>query len=64
MGLGGKRGPCRDRPEEELARLRGVRVYEKRYLAQWAREADPARLAGEPDFEEYLASLRWLIADP
>lgn len=63
IGLGGSRSGCRGDPEEVLHRLRGVR-YDKERLGEWVTDVDIGRLLGEPDFRDYLDSLRWLSEDP
>ena len=64
IGLGLDRAVCRARPEDALVRSRGARVYEKRFLAQWAHQVDVERLRKEEDFQRYVEALTWLSRDP
>ena len=64
IGLGLDPHHCRENPEDTIVRARGLKAYEKHYLARLADQIDPGRLQGQPDFNEYLEALQWLEMDP
>ncbi|GAB6947150.1 hypothetical protein JCM16161A_12800 [Vulcanisaeta sp. JCM 16161] len=62
IGLGFDKIKCRKQPEDVLRYNKGN--YEKRYLAEWANNVDIGKLRNEPDFQDYLDALNWLLKDP
>jgi len=64
IGLGGDKTRCRQDPEHELRKLRGVRDYRKEHLSEWAKDIDVHKLLEEHDFRKYIEMLKQLEQDP
>lgn len=64
IGLGLSPHKCRRNPEENIARAKNLKTYDKHHLARLAAQIDPEKLQGQPDLDEYMEALQWLETDP
>ena len=64
IGLGLDPNRCRSIPEELIVRARRLKSYEKRHLAELARDVNIERLMRCNDFREYVSAINWLLGDP